>query len=167
MSDETTSLPCPLCGGNMHDPITKQWKNCLGDISYSAWIKCWNCNLTLETDGCGYETEEAAEKAAIATWNTRATHGTLTAEQVREAAKSGSHKYKSPVDDGIWIKKYDWQAIADELNAKLGSGTCEFEINTDMTAVKCSECGYKLPKGADLATTRFCGGCGKRCVYHG
>ena len=46
--------------------------------------------------------------------------GKLTAEQVREAAKSNSRKYESPVDDGVWIREYDWQAIADELNATLG-----------------------------------------------
>ena len=43
-------------------------------------------------------------------------------------------------------------------------GTCEFELNTDMTAIKCSECGYKLPKGADLTATNFCGGCGAKVV---
>ena len=49
------------------------------------------------------------------------------------------------------------QAIA----ATLGGGECVFEINTDATAIKCSSCGYSLPKGTDLGDTRFCGGCGK------
>ena len=53
--------------------------------------------------------------------------GKLTAEQVRKAAKSNSRQYESPVDDGVWITEYDWQAIADELNAMLGNGTCECE----------------------------------------
>ena len=45
--------------------------------------------------------------------------------------------------------------------ATLGGGECEFELNTDMSAIRCSSCGYELPKGTDLAETRFCGGCGK------
>lgn len=123
MSDETTLLSCPICGGNMCEPITKRWTNCFGDISYSAWIKCWNCKLTLETDSCGYETEEAAENAVITAWNTRATHGTLTAEQVREAIEKR-------FDFDVWVPAERWQAIADELNAELGSGTCEMEARS-------------------------------------
>lgn len=46
--------------------------------------------------------------------------GTLTAEQVREVAKSNSRQYESPIDDGVWIREYDWQAIAATLNAALG-----------------------------------------------
>ena len=45
---------------------------------------------------------------------------------------------------------------------ELGSGACEFELNTDMTAIRCDKCGYELPKGTDLKATRFCGGCGRR-----
>lgn len=46
-------------------------------------------------------------------------------------------------------------------DAVQGRGECEFELNTDMSAIRCSSCGYKLPKGTDLGDTRFCGGCGK------
>ena len=46
-------------------------------------------------------------------------------------------------------------------NATMGRGECEFEINIDMTAIRCSACGYELPKGTSLRSTRFCGGCGK------
>ena len=46
--------------------------------------------------------------------------------------------------------------------AELGNGTCEFELNTDMTAIRCDKCGYELPKGTDLKATRFCGGCGSQ-----
>lgn len=48
------------------------------------------------------------------------------------------------------------QAIA----ATLGSGTCKLELATDMESIRCSACGYKLPKGTDLKATKFCGGCG-------
>lgn len=53
--------------------------------------------------------------------------GKLTAEQVRNAAKSNSRQYESPVDDGVWIREYDWQAIADELNAELGKEVSDGE----------------------------------------
>ena len=56
-----------------------------------------------------------------------------------------------------WNTRTPEQAIA----ATLGGGECVFEINTDATAIKCSSCGYSLPKGTDLGDTRFCGGCGK------
>jgi hypothetical protein len=48
-----------------------------------------------------------------------------------------------------------------DLVGILGGGECEFELNADMNAFRCSSCGYKLPKGTNLGDTRFCGGCGK------
>lgn len=50
----------------------------------------------------------------------------------------------------------------ESLRDRLQGGTCEFELNTDMTAIRCDKCGYELPKGTDLKATRFCGGCGRR-----
>ena len=52
------------------------------------------------------------------------------------------------------------QAIA----ATVGRGMCELEINTDMTAVKCSKCGYVVPKGTDLMSVKYCAGCGRKVV---
>lgn len=49
----------------------------------------------------------------------------------------------------------------ESLRERLQDGTCEFELNTDMTAIRCDNCGYELPKGTDLKATRFCGGCGR------
>ena len=49
-----------------------------------------------------------------------------------------------------------------KFTPELGSGTCELELNTDMTAIRCDKCGYELPKGTNLKATRFCGGCGRR-----
>ena len=82
--------------------------------------------------------------------------GKLTAEQVMAIA--GRHQPDYCSDTHVC---FDWQAIADELNATMGGGECVFEINTDATAIKCSSCGYSLPKGTDLDDTRFCGGCGQ------
>ena len=52
------------------------------------------------------------------------------------------------------------QAIA----ATLERGTCELEINTDMTAIRCSKCGYVLPKGTNLMGVRYCAGCGAKVM---
>lgn len=52
-------------------------------------------------------------------------------------------------------------SLRDRLqDAELGLGTCKLELATDMESIRCSVCGYKLPKGTDLKATKFCGGCG-------
>ena len=125
MSDETTLLPCPFCGGNIREPITKRWTNCIGDVSitaYSAWVECEKCNLIIETDSV-YETKKAAENAAIAAWNTRAMHGTLTADDVRDLIERHSDASSG---NGRDFRNGAYEAIADELNAELGSGTNGF-----------------------------------------
>ena len=56
------------------------------------------------------------------------TSGTLTAEQVRKVLL-----YHLPHREYHSVEQTDaWQAIADELNAKLGSGTCEYVIEDNM-----------------------------------
>ena len=87
-------LLCPFCGGEA-ETLTAESMN----GGYLFGIMCNDCR----SRGDVYDTEAEA----IAAWNSRAEHGTLTAEQVRKAAKSNSRKYKSPVDDGIWMKEYD------------------------------------------------------------
>lgn len=79
MSDETTLLHCPLCDGEVEEPISKRWTNCLGDFSYSAYIRCDECNLVLTTR-VFRETEEMAKEDVIAAWNTRAELGSGTCE---------------------------------------------------------------------------------------
>lgn len=56
-----------------------------------------------------------------------ATIGTLTAEQVMKTA--GRHQPDYCSDTHVC---FDWQAIADELNAELGGGTCEYVIEDNM-----------------------------------
>ena len=79
--------------------------------------------------------------------------GTLTAEQVREAIEKR-------FDFDVWVPPERWQAIADELNAELGSGTCEL-IDTTSPAnddcwgsgqmkMKCSRCGKELAANVAL-----------------
>lgn len=52
---------------------------------------------------------------------------TLTAEQVRELMEDNSHDYPSPTDPYVFITEYDWQAIADELNAVLGRNAYTYD----------------------------------------
>ncbi len=66
-----TLLPCPFCGGEAWEPLSKKWTNALGDESWSAYVHCPECNLTVETKSCGYETAGEAESAIIEEWNTR------------------------------------------------------------------------------------------------
>lgn len=56
---------------------------------------------------------------------TRANHGTLTAEQVRKVLL-----YHLPHREYYSIEQTDaWQEIADELNTELRSGTCKVEAD--------------------------------------
>lgn len=64
-----------------------------------------------------------AGRIATTLGNEHAIHGTLTAEQVREAIEANSWAETSTIRE---FNDSSWQAIADELNAALGSGECEF-----------------------------------------
>ena len=68
--------------------------------------------------------------------NTR-THGTLTAEQVREAIERHSAWV---IGNNRRFHNGAYEEIADELNAELGSGTCK------PTESECSNCGAKVVK---------------------
>ena len=147
MNDETTLLPCPFCGGEAETTSN-------GRGQYTAGVRCkdtgcgcrlyiafrsraeaiaaWNTRAELGSERIA-ELEAENERLRRAGYEigyhdamkAAKRGGTLTAEQVREAAMSNSRQYKSPVDDGVWITEYDWQAIADKLNTTLGGGTCE------------------------------------------
>lgn len=82
--------------------------------------------------------------------------GKLTAEQVREII--APHLDARPTFDfgrhgAVW--RADFQAIADELNAALGSGECEnvSKLNRDGVAAyffTCSECGLSVCAGVGI-----------------
>ena len=64
--------------------------------------------------------------------------------------------------EGEWLDALKG-AIADELDevdAKV-PGTCELELNTDMTAVRCDACGHVMPPGTDLMSVNYCPNCGR------
>ena len=102
------------------------------------------------------------EVEAIAAWNARTTHGTLTAEQVMAIA--GRHQPDYCSDTHVC---FDWQAIADELNARA-ERTCH---NTHENRwFKCSACGYGFTDlyaedESDInEQPRCCPNCGARVV---
>ena len=162
MSDETTLLSCPFCGGEASKRLFYKGK---------YRVHCNVCDAH-SGDVCDTEAE------AIAAWNTRAEHGTLTAEQIGEAIERNFMKI-CVLDDGKpvewredWVCRVgiDYRAIADELN-ELGSGTCEMiddppeasgEQHSELypcDMVKCSACGAYL---WNVNPMRYCPNCGKR-----
>ena len=99
--------------------------------------------------------------------------GKLTAEQVRETVEKHWHdlsaEYDMPEATALPEYSYDWQAIADELNAMLGSGTCHMDYIDEYERpsgeedylCECSECGSQEWEPAhDLPL--YCRKCGKK-----
>ena len=113
-----------------------------------------------------------SSKTAVENWNRRveqaiaATHGRLTAEQVRAAILSGS-SYAKRYGAKYYADGINIQVIADELNAELGSGTCR--ITASATDGLCSDnprkwfelsCGHTFMLYG-LGTPVACAVCGK------
>ena len=122
------------------------------------------------TNGCA-----ALER--IAELDADAERGTLTAEQVREAVMSADRWEKPMGDTGLTnthliISDDGWQAIADELNATLGSGKCGYIVKDNMNETEgmgdvwfeCSACGKQFDYYADewLTQMPFTPCCGRR-----
>lgn len=83
--------------------------------------------------------------------------GTLTAEQIMAIA--GKHQPDYCSDTHVC---FDWQAIADELNATLGdAGTCHDVAGMD-DVFECSACGGRYQAWALKRWARYCPDCGRR-----
>lgn len=98
--------------------------------------------------------------------NELAERGVLTAEQVQAVIFAHS-SCAGRVDGKYFAEDIRMQAIADELNDELGSGTCE-NANKDGYGFRfdCTECGYSAIV-LNCATRldelpSFCPNCGKR-----
>ena len=137
MTDNRTTelLPCPFCGGEAE---------AVHEISGFWTVECVECGALVD---------------GIAAWNTR-THGTLTAEQVRKVIFDGS-VYASYDGVQYYANGISMQAIADELNAELGSGTCH-DISVDSsTQFYCSECECTIEIPLLWGEINYCPNCGK------
>lgn len=142
MSDETTLLPCPICGKKVSIARTEN------EVGERWWFitrgtykttRC-NCRLFLESEKftCDWNDDYSLECRAklVEKWNTRAElgSGTLTAEQVRDLIE----RHSMAVDYSGRKRVFhscSCEAIADELNAHVGR-TCEacaFSKPTDLT----------------------------------
>ena len=110
------------------------------------------------------------EQAIAATLGDKhATHGTLTAEQVRKAIFNGS-SYASYDGAQYYANGISMQAIADELNAELGSGTCENEW-AQFGKFRCSKCWLQVDSISTNTTApipiKHCPNCGAKVVNDG
>ena len=43
--------------------------------------------------------------------------------------------------------------------SRTSDRVCMLELNTDMTRIVCSKCGWEVPAGTNPNTVRECGGC--------
>ena len=141
------------------DPATS-WR--MGDASVCAVPNKYG-TFDLWIDNC---TPEQAIAATVG-------RGNLTAEQVREAIMSADRWRKPMGDTGMTnthliIRDDGWQAIADELNAMVGVGTCELinaadDLGEGTSSCMCSKCGYTaLDDWWD--EFKHCPNCGARLV---
>lgn len=68
-------------------------------------------------------------------------------------------------DGGEWTELVVENATPQQaIDATLGRGTCQLEINTSMTAVVCDKCNYPMPCGTVLTEVRYCPNCGRKVV---
>ena len=174
-------LNCPFCGGEayVHEHYSFPGYERKGlypnyePIGYAVGCVTTDCRGKRENTGFMYSTEDEA----IAAWNTRATHSALTAEQVREAVMSADRWEKPMGNTGMTnthliVRDDGWQAITDELNAELGSGTCEWVLEHSGTLYdkwRCSKCAYlfvepRTDQGYTDLEPNFCPNCGRKVV---
>ena len=159
MSDETTLLSCPFCGGEAFVRIDTYF------VANQARYRV-GCDVDSYCHGYyGYSKYYTTEDEAIAAWNTRA-HGTLTAEQVENAVKKYAH------DDSCYIFEVYGEMcgpIADELNAAMGGGECELIYGETDNGVDSwfTQCGGRFNatfEDGRMVHPKYCQLCGKKAV---
>lgn len=177
-------MRCPFCGGEAElvecdygDYKTGYAVYCIGDCRAKLgvtgrlgeayeWtpvfdteaeaIAAWNRRAAIEYDGFFYlpkPKESLVEYGQIRMFGTE--HGCKAVQSV-DIIENAVRQWGKELDERIM------ERIAEVFGASSSERTCELEFNTDMTAIRCSKCGYELPYGSDLMQTRFCGGCGAK-----
>ena len=164
MSEELK--PCPFCGGKA--ALRMSW---MEDGHRYRAVECVECGAT--TPGNYSEVGDQS----VWDWNTRmleqaiaATLGSkkLTAEQVEKVIMSSD--YWERVNNHPALREGVWQAIADELNAALGAGECEWELEHSGTLYdkwRCSECKFlfvepRCDQGYTDLVPNYCPNCGRK-----
>jgi len=198
----TELLPCPMCGGEarlVNDYGSEKgmsyqiWHECTGHEGRSGgygqgvkpffetpWyatdaeaIAAWNTRAYLNPDGLPVGLT-ISDDGNLLNWRGEnyVKQGTLTAEQVREAIFNGS-SYASYDGAKYYADGIGMQSIADELNATLGSGTCEWQLEHSGTLYdkwRCSKCGYLFVESRtdqgikEDFEPNFCPNCGVKVV---
>lgn len=129
MTDNRTTelMPCPICGKKvyigLYDDRCGYWWMVHGGMHYDE------CHCRLFMESCKFELEDdmwvehdehamGIRGGLAKRWNTRATHGTLTADDVRDLIERHSD---ASGGNGRDFHNGAYEAIADELNAELGN----------------------------------------------
>lgn len=156
----TDLKPCPFCGGEAHTHDFSWHASQFAGHMFAKpyWqVICGKCRAAIG------DFDTRAE--AIAAWNARAEHGTLTAEQVRKAIFNGS-SYASYDGAKYYADGISMQAIADELNSRA-ERTCECVAEYAKSPIdgetivlhRCSEC-HELMR----PLMHYCSNCGAKVV---
>lgn len=121
--------------------------DCIAFCDGSGWHDCWE-----SVDGEVNVTFSITPEQAIAATLGR---GVLSASQVSNAVYA--HSIHADCADA------DWQAIADELNATLGRGTCHITDSGPWGhPYVCSACGASFDPDVRGGEFNFCPNCGAR-----
>ena len=177
MSEELK--PCPFCGSEV-EISTYRNEGYQIECPNHEWTEreMWlgkrpESDIAADVGMFTWGISDEAKAALIEAWNTRTPEqaiavtlggGKLTAEQVMAIA--GRHQPDYCSDTHVC---FDWQEIADELNAALCGGECEWELEHSGTLYdkwRCSECKFlfvepRCDQGYTDLIPNFCPNCGK------
>ena len=144
---------CMHCGAMVGEPIHNEW-HVDGRVTYEQVAEAWNTRAPVEYDGWFYlpkpkEGFVLYGEPSIVESGDGYTKVRATVDIVESAVRAW----------GDQLGDYVMKRICEVFNPVQ---TCELEISTDMTDVRCSKCGWKVPKKANLANINFCQNCGRK-----
>lgn len=84
--------------------------------------------------------------------------------EVSDGYERGDFGERFAVVDGDEIDELD-ELICEAQQIADIRGDTHMELSTDMSRIRCHQCGYELPYGTDLSKTHYCGGCGRLVVF--